>query len=130
MTARPSDVVEVHDDEVPPGPKQGESVSRSSTNSSSSSSEDSCDEEDRADDMDREEEAQECILDPWSERATNVAVGASDLFRNKQTRYIHVIADEAGDRFRCGRTLSEAYTQLSSEPKFCTPQCKQCFKKR
>ena len=86
--------------------------------------EDSCDEEDRADDMDREEEAQE--------HATNVAVGASvpDLFRNRQTRYIHVIADEAGDRFRCGRTLSEADTQLSSEPRFCTPQCKQCFKKR
>ncbi|CAJ1439233.1 unnamed protein product [Effrenium voratum] len=116
----------------PPGPKQGGSVSHSSTNSSSSSSEDCCDEEDRADDMDKEEEAQECILDPWSEHATNVAAGASvpDLFRNKQTRYIHVIADESGDRFRCGRTLSEAYTQLGSEPKFCTPQCKQCFKKR
>ena len=132
VTANPSDVVEVHDDEVPPGPKQGGSVSHSSTNSSSSSSEDSCDEEDRADDMDKEEEAQECILDPWSEHATNVAAGVSvpDLFRNKQTRYIHVIADESGDRFRCGRTLSEAYTQLGSEPKFCTPQCKQCFKKR
>ena len=31
----------------------------------------------REDDMDREEEAQECILDPWSEHATNVAAGGS-----------------------------------------------------
>ena len=104
MNAGPSDVFGVPDDEVQPDPKQGDSVNHSSTNSSSSSSGILA--------MRRTE------LMTWTERK-----------RNKQTRYIHVIADEAGDRFRCGRTLSEAYIQLSSEPKFCTPQCKRCFKK-
>ena len=41
-----------------------------------------------------------------------------DLYRDKQTRYIHVFADETGDRFRCGRTLSEAYIQLSWNQSF------------
>ena len=51
-----------------------------------------------------------------------------ELFRHRGTRFLHIIADPAGDRFRCGREISERYERLEAKPKFCSPQRRQCFR--
>ena len=112
------------------GPDQPDEAEPLSIDSSSSSSEDSQDEEDRELDADAEEQAQEIVLDPWSEFP--LMQGRADrrleAFRNKQTRYVHLIADDAGTKFHCGRQVGESYFKLEPLPKFFTPQCKQCFR--
>ncbi|CAE7235565.1 unnamed protein product [Symbiodinium sp. CCMP2592] len=40
---------------------------------------------------------------------------AVPLFRNKDSRFIHAVASEEGDKFRCGRNISTRYERLSSE---------------
>ena len=84
------------------------------------------DEDDRDQDMEGEEEAQEHVLDPRCEFETHSGE-QPDACRNKQTRYVHLIADEA-DKLRCGRAMTENYFKLKTLPKFLSPQCKQCFK--
>ena len=44
------------------------------------------------------------------------------FFRRKQSRVLHVAADESGSLLGCGRPLSLQY-------KVCSERCKQCFKK-
>ena len=97
----------------------------------SSDSEDSADEEDDAEDKTLIEQAADAELDAWSEHATIESLALDtppSLFRNASTRYIHIVADESGARFRCGREVTTSYQQLSEVPRFCTPQCRQCFR--
>jgi len=97
----------------------------------SSDSEDSGDEEDDAEDKTLIEKAADAELDAWSEHATIESLALDtppSLFRNASTRYIHIVADESGARFRCGMEVTTSYQQLSEVPKFCTPQCRQCFR--
>ena len=97
----------------------------------SSDSEDSADEEDDAEDKALIEQAADAELDAWSEHATIESLALDtppSLFRNASTRYIHIVADESGARFRCGREVTTSYQQLSEVPKFFTPQCRQCFR--
>ena len=91
----------------------------------SSDSEDSADEEDDAEDKALIEQAADAELDAWSEHATIESLALDtppSLFRNASTRCIHIVADESGARFRCGREVTTSYQQLSEVPKFCTPQ--------
>ena len=97
----------------------------------SSDSEDSADEEDDTEDKALVEQAADAELDAWSEHVTIESLALDtppSLFRNLSTRYIHIVADESGARFRCGREVTTSYQQLSEVPKFCTPQCRQCFR--
>ncbi len=94
-----------------------------------SDSEDSADEEDDLEDKTLVEASTDCVAEPWDEHATLESLALetpATLFRNTSTRYIHIIADEAG--FRCGREVTPSYFQLAEKPKFCTPQCRQCFR--
>ncbi len=96
-----------------------------------SDSEDSADEEDDLEDKALVEASTDCVAEPWDEHATLESLSLetpATLFRNTSTRYIHIIADEAGSRFRCGREVTTSYFQLAEKPKFCTPQCRQCFR--
>ena len=98
---------------------------------SSSDSEDSLDEEDNQEDMPLTESATDAVVGEWSEHATVHSLGLDDepdMFRNVSTRYIHLVADESGDHFRCGRPVNSHYTKLEVAPKFLSPQCKQCFR--
>ena len=51
------------------------------------------------------------------------------FFRHKQSRVIHVLSDEGGTHFGCGRPTSAQYHKCSSRPRILHPRCKQCFKK-
>ncbi len=96
-----------------------------------SDTEDSADEEDDLEDKALVEVSTDSVADPWDEHATIESLSLdtpATLFRNVSTRYIHIIADEAGARFRCGREVTTSYFQLAEKPKFCTPQCRQCFR--
>ncbi len=96
-----------------------------------SDSEDSADEEDDLEDKALVEVSTDSVAEPWDEYATLESLSLETpaaLFRNTSTRYIHIIADEAGSRFRCGREVTPSYFQLAEKPKFCTPQCRQCFR--
>ena len=97
---------------------------------SDSSSEDSADEEEKGLDLEKEESAQEEVLDEWAEhaRVPQSPEQSNEIFRNKQTRFVHLIADEAGNRFHCGRTVTANYFRLDPPPKFLSPQCQQCFR--
>ena len=99
--------------------------------SDSTDSEDSRDEEDDIEDKALVEQAADAELEAWSEHATVESLSLdcpASLFRNVSTRYIHVVADEAGAKFRCGREVTTSYQQILEVPRFCTPQCRQCFR--
>eukprot|EP00435_Cladocopium_sp_Y103_P001856 s7102_g1.t1 len=97
----------------------------------SSDSEDSQDDEDSFLEHPSAEAAVDHVVGAWNELASLDEIGVSDdapLFRNKFTRFIHVVADESGARFRCGREVNQKYVLLESKPKFMSPQCSQCFR--
>ena len=103
------------------------------TMSDPSDSEDSQDEEDAYVGHQATENAVDHVVGAWNELAGLVDVGldeTSELFRNKFTRYIHVVSDEAGNKFRCGRDINDKYVQMDVKPKFMSPQCSQCFRTR
>ena len=98
---------------------------------SESDSEDSGDDEHGYEEQRMNEEALDHVVGRWNEHATLEALGLQQdapLFRNRFTRYIHLLADEAGAKFRCGRDVSSKYEELPTRPKFMSPQCKQCFR--
>ena len=98
---------------------------------SESDSEDSGDDEHGYEEQKMNEEALDHVVGRWNEHATLEALGLQQdapLFRNRFTRYIHLLADEAGAKFRCGRDVSSKYEELPTRPKFMSPQCKQCFR--
>eukprot|EP00435_Cladocopium_sp_Y103_P041572 s3385_g11.t1 len=87
----------------------------------SSDSEDSQDDEDSFLEHPSAEAAVDHVVGAWNELASLDEIGVSDdapLFRNKFTRFIHVVADESGARFRCGREVNQKYVLLESKPKF------------
>ena len=104
---------------------------RSEVGSEDTESEDSQDEEDDESGKEAVEHALEVVAQPWGEHQPDASAREfpdADLFRHRQTRYIHVAADEGGARFRCGRDISERYVKLDVRPQFCSPQCRQCFR--
>ena len=93
----------------------------------SSSSEDSADEEDS--DRGAAEEAVERVVGEWHADLdpSILPQDPSLLYRHLVSRVLHVVDDEAGDAFACGRELSSSYGQLDVLPRFWDPVCRQCF---
>ena len=94
-----------------------------------SDTESSCDEEDDGDDQGDQgalDDAVEACVQPWAE-----VPGAGDdgtpVARHKVSRTIHAIADEAGNRTRCGKLLNANYCTLAEAPKFMYPLCRKCY---
>lgn len=92
---------------------------------SDGSSESSADEEDK--DVVGDEEAIEEVAGsfqsngsvPWTELA-------AVFFRHKASRCIHVLMDEGGADFLCGRKISCSYERLAKRPVFIHPMCSTC----
>ena len=120
--------------EVPVGEAgQSQALEELDTMSDPSDSEDSQDEEDAYVGHQATENAVDHVVGAWNELAGLEDVGldhTAELFRNKFTRYIHVVSDEAGNKFRCGRDINDKYVQMDTKPKFRSPQCSQCFRTR
>ena len=90
-----------------------------------SSSESSADEEDH--EFEKDEEAIDSCAGTWqSNMETPWMALAAVYFRHKTSRCIHVLQDEAGAEFMCGRRLSTAYTRLPKKPDFLHPICIAC----
>ena len=51
------------------------------------------------------------------------------FFRHRQSRVVHLTADESGAGLGCGRSISGQYRNLGGRPAVLHPRCKQCFKK-
>ena len=51
------------------------------------------------------------------------------FFRHRQSRVVHLTADEAGASLGCGRTISGQYRKLDARPAVLHPRCKQCFRR-
>ncbi|CAE7408472.1 SLC24A2, partial [Symbiodinium sp. CCMP2456] len=51
------------------------------------------------------------------------------FFRHRQSRVVHLTADEGGTNLGCGRSISGQYRKLEARPTVLHPRCKQCFKK-
>jgi hypothetical protein len=90
-----------------------------------SSSTDTDDEENG--DCEIEEEACKNVVGEWKPEK-EIDTEGTVYVRNKLSRCIHVIADEAGAEFKCGRRMSTSYETLESKPAFFSPACNMCFK--
>ena len=90
-----------------------------------SSSTDTEDEEE----VDCEGDEQACgqVVGEWQPEKSFTNEGATYV-RNKISRCIHVMADEAGAEFKCGRRMSISYDVMAQKPAFFSPACNMCFK--
>ncbi|CAK9064420.1 unnamed protein product, partial [Durusdinium trenchii] len=77
--------------------------------------------ESEEDDIPEEEEkAVAQVVGPWRpQEATDSLCYA----RRKTSRCLHVLADEGGTHFRCGRTANANYLRLDEKPEFVYPAC-------
>ena len=82
--------------------------------------------ESEEDDIPEEEEkAVAQVVGPWRpQEATDSLCYA----RHKTSRCLHVLADEGGTHFRCGRTANANYLRLDEKPEFVYPACGVCLK--
>ena len=62
------------------------------------------------------------------EEACGKVIGPWQPEKSFGSRCIHVMADEAGAEFRCGRRMSVSYDVLATKPTFFSPACNVCFK--
>jgi len=76
-----------------------------------------------------EELACERVLGKWQPLAEPPSE-ESVFVRHRISRCIHIMADEAGLEFICGRKMSASYDVLEPKPSFCHPACQLCFKDR
>ncbi|CAE7244370.1 unnamed protein product [Symbiodinium sp. CCMP2592] len=96
-------------------------------NDEPSASEASLDEEDNVQDLRAEEAAADEIIPPWAE----LAVGDPDAhvyIRHITSRKLHRLADEGGNRLRCGKRCSKKFERLAERPRFMADMCQNCFK--
>ena len=91
----------------------------------SSSSEGSEDEEDP--EHEQYERAQDHIMEPFCGNIDLDKLSGLVYFRHPASRVIHVVSDESGLNFKCGREIGRAYINLGGRPKILHPTCKQCF---
>ena len=100
-----------------------EVAAEASADSSGSSSEGSVDEE--LEDPAGEESAAEEVVGDWG---PELEVDL-EYYRHRVSRYIHIVADEAGAEFMCGRRVAPTYEALERRPRFTHPACPQCLRK-
>ena len=91
-----------------------------------SDTESSCDEEDDGEDQGALEDAVEAYVQPWAE-VPGAEEDRAPVARHKVSRTIHAVADEAGNRTRCGKLLNANYCTLAEAPKFMYPLCRRCY---
>ena len=90
-----------------------------------SSSESSQDEECK--DQGRDEAAIDRVAGRWQcNRETSLTSLAAVYFRHQSSRCIHILLDESGAQFSCGRRISTAYERLPKAPAFAHPLCSTC----
>ena len=90
-----------------------------------SSSESSVDEEDH--EFGRDEEAIDRMAGEWQgNKTTPWMTLAAIYYRHNTSRCIHVLQDEGGAEFCCGRRISMAYVRLERRPQFLHPVCTTC----
>lgn len=95
---------------------------------SDTSSEDSADES--SPDHEIVEQAEAQIVGAWDGGVDVKALPAETLyFRHALSRIIHLVEDEGGSRFMCGRKIDRGYNKLPARPPTMIPLCKQCFAK-
>ena len=90
-----------------------------------SSSESSGDEEHH--DFDQDEAAVDKLAGAWQvnkDMAWNRL--AAVYFRHRSSRCIHVVQDEGGSEFMCGRRVSVHYVRMERKPEFLHPVCMTC----
>ena len=51
---------------------------------------------------------------------------AAVYFRHRSSRCIHVVQDEGGSEFMCGRRVSVHYVRMERKPEFLHPVCMTC----
>ena len=78
-------------------------------------------------DCEGDEEACGKVIGPWQPERS-LGDDAATYVRNRISRCIHVMADEAGAEFKCGRRMSASYDVLAAKPTFFSPACNVCFK--
>ena len=96
-----------------------------------SDSEDSQDDEHVHEEQILNEAAMDHVVGAWSKHATLESLGVdanAPIFRNRYTRYIHLLAEEGGNKFKCGRDINCKYEEIAERPRFMSPQCSQCFR--
>ena len=91
-----------------------------------SGTESSCNEEDDVEDQANLDEAIDLYVQPWSE-VDGAGQAGAPVAGHKVSRMIHAIADEAGDRSRCGKALNANYATLPVAPNFMYPLCRKCY---
>lgn len=90
-----------------------------------SSSESSCDEEDN--DQAADEVAIDKVAGSWQgNKETPWTSITAAYFRHCTSRCIHVLMDEGGSDFCCGRRITTAYVRLGKRPDFLHPMCSTC----
>ena len=90
-----------------------------------SSSESSGDEEDH--DAAKDEDAIDEIAGKWQgNKETQWSRVAAVYFRHCTSRCIHVLHDEGGAEFCCGRRITTAYDRMEKRPEFLHPMCSTC----
>ena len=81
--------------------------------------------DDEAADPAGEESAAEEVVGDWGPELKDDL----EYYRHRVSRYIHIVADEAGAEFLCGRRVAQSYEALDRKPRFMHPTCPLCFKK-
>ncbi|CAE7366593.1 unnamed protein product, partial [Symbiodinium pilosum] len=105
---------------VQPPPQQGHVPEVEAEAVLSSSSDGSEDEEEAS--LTEEEEAINEVAGQWGPDPE-----AKLCARHKQTRYLHLVRDEAGAHLKCGRAISTRFEILADAPAFMRPACSVCF---
>ena len=103
----------------------GGGISKDFEADSDGSSETSFDEEDR-DVVGDEAAIDEVAGNFQSNGRIPFAELAAVYFRHKASRCIHVLADEGGAEFLCGRKVAGSYERLAKRPAFVHPLCSTC----
>ena len=52
-----------------------------------------------------------------------------EYFRHKTSRRLHCAADESGQLFRCGRSVTARYTECKEAPTSQHPSCSRCSRR-
>ena len=85
----------------------------------------------------RDSESEEDVDAEGEEIAVNKVVGTwapppephdSQYARHVTSRCIHLLSDEGGNHFKCGRSVSNRYKRLDAKPDFMHPVCQGCFR--
>ena len=92
-----------------------------------SESEVSLDEEDNVQDLRAEEAAADQVVPPWAELVVQDP-DALVYVRHITSRKLHRLADESGNRLKCGKACTRKFERLSEKPRFMADMCLNCFK--